>query len=91
MSELTNKELAEELQKHRYDVGRLPVTVSKLIGFAAERLAAMPDERVFSLDAYDAGSLNDFGGGNIDWWHDYIRSELGRAHDFYQSQLDDNS
>lgn len=39
------------------------------------------------LDAYDAGYLNDYGGGKVGWWQDYIRSELGRAHDFYQSQL----
>ena len=39
------------------------------------------------LDQYDAGLLNDFGGGNVEWWQDYIRAELGRAHDFYQSQV----
>jgi hypothetical protein len=41
-----------------------------------------------ALDAYDAGHLNDFGGGNVEWWQDYIRAELGRAHEFYQSQVD---
>lgn len=40
------------------------------------------------LDCYDAGILNDFGGGNVEWWQDYIRAELGHAHDFYQSQID---
>jgi hypothetical protein len=39
------------------------------------------------LDEYDAGFLNDFGGGNVGWWQDYIRSELGSAYDFYQSQI----
>lgn len=39
-----------------------------------------------ALDCYDAGLLSDFGGGNVEWWQDYIRAELGRAHDFYQSQ-----
>lgn len=39
------------------------------------------------LDPYDAGYLNDFGGGNVGWWHDYIRSELDRAHDHYASQV----
>jgi hypothetical protein len=39
------------------------------------------------LDQYDAGLLNDFGGGNVDWWQDYMRAELDRAHDFYQSQV----
>lgn len=40
-----------------------------------------------SLDCYDAGYLNDFRGGNVGWWQDYIRSELASAHDFYQSQV----
>ena len=35
------------------------------------------------MDRYDAGLLNDFGGGNVSWWHDYIRSELEKAHEFY--------
>ena len=39
------------------------------------------------LEPYDAGLLNDFGGGNVEWWQDYIRAELGNAHDFYQSQI----
>lgn len=39
------------------------------------------------LDAYDAGYLNDYGGGNVSWWHDYIRAELDRAHDFYVAQI----
>jgi len=39
------------------------------------------------LEAYDAGLLNDYGGGNVEWWQDYIRAELARAHDFYASQI----
>lgn len=42
---------------------------------------------VVNLSAYDAGQLNDYGGGNVEWWLDYIRAELGRAHDFYEAQL----
>lgn len=40
-----------------------------------------------SLDAYYAGSMPDYG-DKTDWWWDYIRAELGRAHDFYQAQID---
>lgn len=36
---------------------------------------------------YDAGLLSDFGGGNVEWWQDYIRAELERAHDFYTEAL----
>lgn len=40
------------------------------------------------LDPYDAGLL----GGDDDsptcWWHDYIRSELAAAHDFYEAHIE---
>ena len=39
-------------------------------------------------DTYDAGVLSDAGGGDVDWWQDYIRAELDRAHDFYADQLE---
>lgn len=37
------------------------------------------------LGCYDAGLLNDYGGGNVEWWQDYIRAELERAHEYYTS------
>lgn len=46
-------------------------------------------EATAPLTPYDAGLLSDFGGGNVSWWQDYIRSELGAAHDHYQAQIDD--
>lgn len=41
------------------------------------------------MDRYDAGLLNDWGGGNVDWWWDYIRSELDAAHQFYEAMAED--
>lgn len=38
------------------------------------------------MDTYDAGLLNDYGGGDVGWWQDYLRAELGRAEDFYRGQ-----
>lgn len=38
------------------------------------------------LDRYDAGLLGNGGGGDVNWWQDYIRAELDRAHEFYQDQ-----
>lgn len=46
----------------------------------------VPDE--LSLSYYDAGLLGDGGGGDVGWWHDYMRTELDHAHEFYQSQVD---
>lgn len=36
---------------------------------------------------YDAGLLSDFGGGDVGWWQDYLRSELDRAHEFYDDRI----
>jgi hypothetical protein len=33
---------------------------------------------------YDAGLLNDFGGGDVGWWQDYIRAEIGRANEYWR-------
>ena len=60
------------------------IEIHKLHGLLA---AAPPPPSVLELEEYDAGALNDFGGGNVGWWQDYIRSELGRAYEFYCGQL----
>ena len=39
------------------------------------------------MDKYDAGLINDYGGGNVGWWQDYIRSEIERCNDFYQEKI----
>ena len=53
---------------------------------AVKKALAQTQEPV-ALEEYDAGLLNDFGGGNVEWWWDYIRAELGRAYKHYQSQI----
>lgn len=50
-------------------------------------LSARPGGEGVELEAYDAGLLSDFGGGDVSWWQDYIRAELSRAHDHYQTQV----
>jgi hypothetical protein len=52
-----------------------------------ENLLAAPVQEPVALEEYDAGLLNDYGGGNVEWWQDYIRAELGRAYEHYQSQI----
>jgi hypothetical protein len=42
---------------------------------------------VQDLAEYDAGLMNDYGGGNVQWWQDYIRYELGCAYEHYKEQL----
>ena len=37
---------------------------------------------------YDPGLLNDYGGGNVDWWFDYIRAEINRCNEYWREQFD---
>jgi hypothetical protein len=62
-----------------------PVSAGKMISII-DRALAQPVQESVALDEYDAGLLNDYGGGNVEWWQDYIRAELGRAYEHYQSQ-----
>jgi len=32
---------------------------------------------------YDAGLLSDYGGGNVEWWQDYLRAEIDRANEYH--------
>lgn len=48
---------------------------------------APPPAQAIFLERYDAGLLSDVGGGDTAWWLNYLRSELGRAHDHYQHQV----
>lgn len=54
---------------------------------APMKLYAVPPAQAIVLDRYDAGLLSDVGGGDTAWWLDYLRAELGRAHDHYQHQV----
>lgn len=40
-----------------------------------------------SYNDYDSGLLNDFGGGNVNWWQNYIRAEIDRCNDYWREQL----
>ena len=41
------------------------------------------------MSSFDAGLLNDFGGGNVEWWQDYIRSLLNQAEEHYEQQAEE--
>jgi hypothetical protein len=58
------------------------------VRFSTE-LFVIPTERKEGIDTYDAGIL----GGDQSWhvyrWHDYLRSELERAHEFYAAIIEE--
>jgi len=37
---------------------------------------------------YDSGLLGSYGGGDVNWWHDYLRAEIGRCNDFHRNTCD---
>ena len=39
------------------------------------------------IKRYDAGLLGDGGGGDVEWWQDYLRVEIERCNDFHQAAL----
>lgn len=53
---------------------------------AEARLAAIDATPSADIGLYDAGLMSSYGGGDVQWWRDYMRAELGRAHDFYTEQ-----
>ena len=37
---------------------------------------------------YDPGLLNDYGGGNVGWWQDYIRYEVDRCNAYWRGRIE---
>jgi len=37
---------------------------------------------------YDCGLLNAYGGGDVGWWHDYIRSEIDRCNQYWRKLIE---
>jgi hypothetical protein len=68
----------------------LGATAHEGLLLAAMRVKEQRDrlaEAARTLPDYDAGLLNDFGGGDAEWWQDYIRAEIGRANDYWRAAL----
>jgi hypothetical protein len=52
---------------------------------AVEAHSAAPNTPSDEIADYDCGMLNDHGGGNVAWWWDYLRYEIGRCNDYWRS------
>lgn len=48
----------------------------------------LADVSVSLPDDYDSGLLNDYGGGNVEWWQDYIREEVARCNEYWRDYLE---
>jgi hypothetical protein len=67
-----------------FEIARLE---SALAAMTAERDAARAALKLAESD-YDSGLLNDWGGGDVYWWQNYIRSEVARCNDHWRRIVD---
>ena len=49
---------------------------------------ASPCSTLLSEPDYDAGLLGDHGGGNISWWHEYLRSQINRCNGYWRGLIE---
>jgi hypothetical protein len=89
-------ELKSKYRTHHDEAERITneiCRVSSVCRKLERELAAVTEQRdrlaeaARTLPDYDAGLLNDFGGGDAGWWQDYIRAEIGRANEYYREAL----
>jgi hypothetical protein len=64
------------------------ISVIQAVAGQIERQALTAPRVPEGLEDYDAGLLNDYGGGNVSWWHDYIRYEVDKANDWWRQQVE---
>lgn len=41
-----------------------------------------------SIPDYAPGILAEYGGGNQDWWLDYVRIEINNANEYWRAQIE---
>ncbi len=82
-------QFAEHLRSKPWsEVGHLAPNLDRFYAaFPTDTPASSQYGEAVALDAYDTGLLGDGGGGDVDWWQNYIRHELERAHEFYSDQF----
>jgi len=64
-------------------------TAIKSLDWDAIRHIRASDNNSFveEIPPFDAMSLNDYGGGDVSWWHQYIRSLLKKADVYYRDEF----
>jgi len=48
----------------------------------------MINDDVLEERDYDPGLLNNHGGGNVEWWMDYIRSEINSCNAYWRELIE---
>jgi hypothetical protein len=71
-------------KNHPWDMhDNIPLEFARQLERERDRLA----EAGQNLPDYDAGLIGDHGGGDVGWWQDYIRAEIGRANEYWREAL----
>ena len=58
-----------------------------------KQTTALDVESTHRLDAlrnisdYDCGLMNGYGGGQVNWWHNYIRYEVDRCNKHWREEI----
>lgn len=80
----------EEYDLHYYDDYEADQYMDDLES-RLKKVEARMEEARESLETdpdYDTGLINDYGGGNIGWWQDYIRSEIERCNEYWKERIE---
>ena len=76
------------------DFGEQAYRLIDRLTFAVEDVASKQAESAPSASTniasdeiadYDCGLINDYGGGNVQWWQDYLRHEINRCNEYWRS------
>ena len=70
-----------EWMKEAFQAGVAHYAQNDLAGDERKRI----ENEFESEHDYDAGILNDYGGGDVGWWQDYIRFEINSCNEYWKS------
>lgn len=89
---MSNDKITEAYSEALESADVIPMTSEELfrLGWQAA-VARQPESEPVEFTDYDPGAINDWGGGNVGWWQDYIRSEINRANDYWREQTGPDS
>ena len=45
-------------------------------------------EEILGNDDYSTGLISSYGAGDVEWWADYIRSEIRNCNDYWRNILE---
>jgi len=72
----------------KFDYQTQQFSAEDMIEFAEKFAEQKKVEDVNHPFDYDSGLLNNYGGGDVDWWQDYIREEIARCNGYWRDYFE---